>query len=383
MAKKVKFDVTDIISNPDDVFNLKDIEDDDIKEKEDFTDEEEDRDDDKVDKGTEGSKGNKVIDNEEEDDQEEDEEEEEEEVDDETDDEDDEGEEDEEDEEEEEVDFDADKAKIVYDILSDFIDLPDIGDEITEEKLSEVLEDLPIRMLQEVAAAKGSFFEDLLLWLVSEDNPTPESLKEFYEKFVDQDTIDIEEFDDPEAARKFLASTPEMKKLHKSEEKRLAALDVLDDDEVIERANELVNEKRKEIEQKRKQALEEKKRQQAEIRKKQKEYWNAVKATINNLDWSETRKAKVVENIKPDVINQKWQAITQKPEHLVQFADILAYYNPDSGFDDLYKTLDRKSKASSNSKTSNNLKQSKLSTYLKTKKRKSKEKGTNILDFIE
>lgn len=378
MAKKVKFNPTDIIQNPEDIFNNLDEET--VVQDQEEGLEEENEDLDKEDDVEEPDEDQEENEEQEESVDVKDEDTEGEAEDDEAEEEEGEEEEEKEDDDEEEV-FDKDKAKIVYDILSDFVELPEL-EEVTEEALTEALQDLPAKMLQEVVAAKGQFFEDLVVWLLTEDNPSPQSVKQFFDQFADTESVEIEEFDDPDAAREFLASTPEMRKIHKDINKLKAALDVLDDDEVLESANNIIRERKEQLEEKRKREIEERKKKEQELRKRQKEYWNEVKKTIETLDWSDTRKKKIVENIKPETINNKLNSITQRPQHLVELADILAYYDPERGFKELYDTLDTKRKAKDNSIHAHNLKKSKLNSYLKTKRKKQNRKA-DITQFIE
>ncbi|RMG73526.1 MAG: hypothetical protein D6711_10705 [Chloroflexi bacterium] len=272
---------------------------------------------------------------------------------------------------------------MIYDILNEYVGLPQV-DKVDAAKLEELLEELPANLMIQYLSDKPSYVQDLFLYLDTKENPSVEDVKNFFDQYVSGEEKVLRTYDDPDEAREFLMEMPEMKRLYKSAEKRRAAIDALDDDEVLERANEIIEEKRQAFEEERKKAIEEEKKRKQEQKKREREFWNTVNQVVEQLDWVESRKKRIKETWKPEVISEKWQTIIQNPEHFVQFVNVLTYYNDEEGFKELYELIDKKAATPKNQKKKEALKSKSLRDYLRSSKRtKRRSSKNNIEDFLE
>lgn len=109
-------------------------------------------------------------------------------------------------------------------------------------------------------------------------------------------------------------------------------------------AKEVVEELKTEANKKIKQAKEEekvKREQQAKAEREQQEkFANTFKTELDKLPWTEQRKKVVSEQLfkvdpvsKLNPVDLKLASIINNPQHLIQFADLISYYDPQKGFD--------------------------------------------------
>jgi len=203
--------------------------------------------------------------------------------------------------------------------------------------------------------------QDLLAYESKLQNSTVEDLKKFFDQYVDTKELDLST---SESAREYLKNQPEFKKMYKTEDKINQALDILEDDnELIERAKELEEEKsvsKAEAKKAHLQQLEADK--QARI-SREKEFATKINQTIDELSWKPERKLKVVGEINPKNIGEKWSKISTNPKALVQFADMLSYFDGEN-FDKFYSLIEGKEHSKEVVKTKNNLEKDSLGKLL-------------------
>lgn len=203
--------------------------------------------------------------------------------------------------------------------------------------------------------------QDLLAFESKLQNSTVEDLRKFFDQYIDVQEVNISTNED---AREYLKNQPEFKKMYKSEEKINQALDILEDDnELIERAKELEAERNASKEEAKKQKLQELEAEKQTRLNKEKEFASKINSTIEELQWKPERKQKVVGEINPKNIGDKWNKISTNPKALVQFADFLSYFDGE-GFDKFYNLIEGKEQSKEVTKVKSNIEKDSLGKLL-------------------
>lgn len=238
----------------------------------------------------------------------------------------------------EEVDLTS--VKTLYNHWKEFLPFDEV-EEPTVEFLREQQEKLPEKFFMSYVETRPDFIQDLLAYQSKLQNPSVEDVKGFFDKYLDNTTQEVD-VSTTEGAREFLKAQPEFAKMYKTEAKINQALDILEDeDELIERAKEIKEEKDAQKVEAKKLAL-----QQAEADKQarlaqEKEFASKLTATIDSLQWKPERKQKVVKELDNKNISTKWAKINQNTKALVQFADFFSYFDGES-FDAFYNLIEGK-----------------------------------------
>ena len=259
---------------------------------------------------------------------------------------------------EEEVDLTS--VKTLYNHWKEFLPFDEV-EEPTVEFLREQQEKLPEKFFMSYVETRSPIAQDLLAFESKLQNSTVEDLRKFFDQYIDVQEVSIST---NEAAREYLKNQPEFKKMYKSEEKINQALDILEDDnELIERAKELEAERNTSKEEAKKAHL-----QQLEVEKqtrinREKEFASKVNSTIDGLQWKPERKQKVVGEINPKNIGEKWNKISTNPKALVQFADFLSYFDGE-GFDKFYNLIEGKEQSKEVTKVKSNIEKDSLGKLL-------------------
>lgn len=263
-------------------------------------------------------------------------------------------------EEVEEETVDLTSVKTLYDHWKEFLPF-DETDEPTVEFLREQQEKLPEKFFLSYVETRSQAAQDLLAFESKLQNSTIEDLKKFFDQYVDVQEIDIS---NAETAREYLKNQPEFKKMYKTEEKINQALDILEDDnELIERAKELEEEKKSSKVESKKAHLQQLEEEKQSRLNKEKEFASKVNKTIDELQWKPERKLKVVNEITPKNIGEKWNKISTNPKALVQFADFLSYFDGE-GFDAFYKLIEGKETSKEVTRAKSNIEKDSLGKLL-------------------
>lgn len=259
---------------------------------------------------------------------------------------------------EEEVDLTS--VKTLYNHWKEFLPFDEV-EEPTVEFLREQQEKLPEKFFMSYVETRSPAAQDLLAYESKLQNSTIEDLKKFFDQYLDVQEVNIST---NEEAREYLKSQPEFKKMYKSEEKINQALDILEDDnELIERAKELEAERNTSKEEAKKQRLQELEAEKQARISREKEFASKVNSTIDELQWKPERKQKVVGEINPKNIGDKWNKISTNPKALVQFADFLSYFDGE-GFDKFYNLLEGKEQSKEVTKVKSNIEKDSLGKLL-------------------
>lgn len=248
----------------------------------------------------------------------------------------------EEENDEEELDSDPTSVKTFYNVWKEFLPF-DETEEPTEDFIREQQAKMPEKFFLSYVESRPDFIQDFLAYQSNLDNPKPEDLKEFWDKYV---AVEKEfTIEDNDSARNYLKTRPELRKLYNTDEKMNRILDMMEDDnELVDKAKEFFEEDLKNKE-KEKQSLIENTKKEKEVKlQREKEFAQKVNQTIDELKWAPDRKQKAMKEIAPSNISEKWNKIATNPKALVQFADFLSYFD-DNGFDAFYNLIEGKKKS--------------------------------------
>lgn len=235
----------------------------------------------------------------------------------------------------------------IYSVLKDFIPL-DETEKVDEDFLRGQLNELPSKLFMDYVDNRPQIVKDLLQYQANLDNPTSEQLATFFKDYLQPTDIKYD-IDSVEGARQYLKSLPEFTKFYKTEDRIEQGLDILEDGgEIVERAKEFYSEgesKRKAAKEAELQRVAQEKKSKEE---KQAAFTKALQDEASKLEWELSRKQKALNQINPDNISNKWSAISTNPKHLIQFGNILDYYDGEKGFQALYDVLEGKIKSQKN-----------------------------------
>lgn len=236
-------------------------------------------------------------------------------------------------------------AKDLAKVFSEYIPGLEVGEDVTEEDLRKSLEEVPKKMLIEYVNSLPELVRDFIYFQAAQENPTEESLRSFFDAYL-KPQFDIESFnvEEESGAERFLRHTEEFTSLYDTDEEISDAIAYLKDKgTLVDKAKKIKERKLKELEEQRKAAVEEQKRIEAEREKQREIFQKKLNEELQSLGWADGRKRRALSEItQGNKIQDKLNAITRSPKALIQFGDILSYFDEQKGFDELYKILEGK-----------------------------------------
>lgn len=287
-----------------------------------------------------------------------------------------------EDEDEDEEEEDISSVKTFYNVVKDFLPLEE-NDNPDESFLRSQLESMPERMFLEYVENQPEWFKEMLIYQNNVQDKSPESIRQFFERFITEKQSSETDILSEEGARKFLKNSDLMKRLYDSEEDIDEALDILSDkNKLIPKAKEL-NEKLKAQREKEKE-VELRKAEEEKTRKleSEKRFLEELQNEIDELGWKDEQKKKVIKELNSNVISEKWQKIHTNPKYFAQFGNIFSYFDEETGFDKLYEILENKKKSSNAKQVKNTIEKDSLGKLFGSGKSKSVKKSEDLDFFV-
>ena len=290
----------------------------------------------------------------------------------------DEGDEEEDDDDDEPANEQAVQLKAFHNILAEkgYID-PIEGFDGSEEKLDEVLEDLPSRFFLQAVEEVPSNLQDLLRYIfMSGEEADLEKVREFFSSNVDPlaglKGIDIENEDD---AYNYLYSRLEGTDYFPTAPKLKNYLDgLVEDGSLLSTAEKRYKNELAEIEK-----ASAKEIADAEARKKakleqSKEFGAKVVKELDTLKWDKGLKDKVLVNLRPQQMQSIHSEIFKHPGALLQLSAFLTHFDPKSGAFDL-STFAKQVSTAKVEEERTKIKKGSISSHLSTKPSKTSQKG--------
>lgn len=262
----------------------------------------------------------------------------------------------------------SDSVKQVYQQLRE-LGLPlEEKEDVTKEWLEEEWNNLPDRVMDTLLNnIPNKVGKDLLLWAVNKPNLSEEELVAYVTKFAKTETHDLTT---NEGARLYLKNNSTFKAAYDDDEEIEEALDLLEDKgKLVGRASKLdeenKNKKALQMEADAKNAIEEKKN----LLQAQKTFQENISKEIEALNWKENRKQAIMKNLSNERIEAVNEGIRKSPKAIVQLANLYDYFDIENGnFDKLYALIEGKKESKENTKKLNTLeKSSGLSSLFSTK----------------
>lgn len=272
-------------------------------------------------------------------------------------------------------------AKTFYNVVKDFLPVEDTDDP-NEDFLREQFEALPEKFFMEYVGTRPDWFKDMLVYQNNLDNPTPEKMSEFFNKYIIKEATH-KPVETEEDARRFLKSSDVFKRLYDTDEDMDEALDLLaDKGKILDKAKQFEAGILKQREKEKEEELKRLETEKANKLQKEKEFAGEIRKVINDLDWQEAQKQKALREINSKNISDKWSKIHTNPKYLVEFGNLLSYFSEDKGFQDLYEKLEGKSKSQQSKRTKENLEKDSLGKLFKPAVRTSGKGKDDLSDFI-
>lgn len=256
---------------------------------------------------------------------------------------------------------DLQSVETLYNYWKEFLPF-DETDKPTLEFIKEQQELIPQKLFMSYVESRPEHVQDFLDYQSKFPNPTVEELRNFWTQYIDVKEVEVST---TEEARQFLKSRPEFTKLYKSESRIEQALDILEDEnEIIDRAKELVEEdKVSKSESKKAELARVEKENQARI-VREKEFAKQVNVQIESFPWKSEKKAAIASSLTPKFISNIWSKVSQDPKALPQLIDFFKQYKEGEGFDAFYNLLEGKEKSKEVTKTKSNIEKDSLGKLL-------------------
>lgn len=239
---------------------------------------------------------------------------------------------------EEEVDLTS--TKTLYTALKDYLPLDD-SEEPTEEFLREQINSLPEKVFLGYVESRPQFIQDFLIYQANLENPTQEQLVDFLKQYVipEESSFDLET---TEGARSFLKSKKEFASLYGGEDNVEDALDLLEDKNKLLDVAKKIQEKEVSAKEAAKDAeILRAAQEKAQKIERDKQFALQIQQEADKLSWQDSQKRKALGQLNSKNISEKWQEITKSPKALIQFSNLLTYFEG-GNFDALYDKLEGK-----------------------------------------
>lgn len=241
----------------------------------------------------------------------------------------------------EEVD---DRAVALFNFLKDeaLTDVAEFSGKPSD--LVDILDSLPETLFFRAVEGVHPDAQDLLSYAFQlGPNASAESLKKFFDKFSQTDSVEISSDEDAEV---FMRKELSANKLFKTEEKINKYIDdLIEKGELLNTAKELSAEREtnKAAARAAEVAKAEEARKQAKVEAEK--FYKTLYDTVQEQTWTDDRKNIVLSNLIPEKVSQVNSQIMNSPKAMIQLADIYSRFNPKTGefdFTDLALKADSK-----------------------------------------
>ncbi len=283
----------------------------------------------------------------------------------------------------------SDAVKIFYDFVVDNGILEEIENfDGSIDTLRQELANLPVKSFKRAVESLPELSQQVVNFVFSKDNVSIDDFKSFIENDVQNAYQEIK-VDDIESARSFLENQYRSMGIYSDDEDMLEAIDLLEEKGTLlktakQLANKANNEAKATLNAKLEAAAKEKEEQQKLMQEANAKVADGINQTLTELKWHENRKKAVLENLKPEVLQKKNEAIRKSPKAIVQLADLYSYFDEKTGEFDFSKLIDAKASGKQTAETKKRMQEDKFSSAIAgLGKQLPKGKEKSILEVVD
>lgn len=199
----------------------------------------------------------------------------------------------------------------------------------TFDTLEKYFNDIPTKTREAILNEAPDTGKEIIDYIISGGNSlTNENILDFVSKYLDANT----KTQDLNLDSAVEILTNNFKELGFDEDQIEINLELLKDkgdDVVLERANKIIEKSKPNLNQE----IEQVRLDRIEEEKQQREYTESIITTINESEYSATRKKEITNAIKSDRVTEVLVEAVSNPKTLIQLANLVLSYNKDKGFD--------------------------------------------------
>lgn len=199
----------------------------------------------------------------------------------------------------------------------------------TWETLEEQLESIPERVLNTMIQQAPELGKQLIKFAFSSENITLEDFKEFTKAYIEENSQPSTEIDNMDEAREYLENVYKSRGMRPSAVR--AALDALEEDEL------LIEEAKLELEKDAKtktkatdEIIAKKQNEDAQRYQDQQKFVQSISTELNETGWQKERVERVKKVMSGGNISTILTEISKSPKAFIKLADFLDYYNKDT-----------------------------------------------------
>lgn len=268
-----------------------------------------------------------------------------------------------------EDDVPADAVKVFYDFVVENGIIEEIENfDNSIDTIKQELENLPVKSFQKAVSSLPELGQQVVNYVFSKDNVTVDDFKSFIENQVEPAYQEIT-VDDTESARAFLEKQYKDMGIYSDDDDLLEALDLLEEKGTLlktakQLANKVNSELKAQLDAEIQQAVKAKEEAKKLEQEQNKQLVQGINTTLEELKWHDNRKRAVIENLKPDVLQRKNEAIRKSYKAIVQLADLYSYFDEKKGEFDFSKLVDVKASSKQASDTKKRMQEDKFSSAI-------------------